>query len=198
MEKLISKISTTLLLLAVMAISAYAADSPMDVVKKSNTKVAAINAKSSKIDDKSQKEMLNVISSVTNWAAMSDAVVSRLRGMDTKQQKEFKEKFEELLRISSVNKLGRYRADGFDYVEEKTDGDKATVKTLAFYKKEKIEIIYELEKTDGKWMIVNYVVDGVDTVRNYQKQFYRLLKKKSFEGVIEVIEKNIEDSKSEK
>ncbi len=198
MEKLISKISTTLLLFAVMAISAYAADSPMDVVKKSNTKVAAINAKSSSLDEKSQKEMLNVISSVTNWAAMSDAVVSRLRGMDAKQQKEFKEKFEELLRISSVNKLGRYRADGFDYVEEKTDGDKATVKTLAFYKKEKIEIIYELEKTDGKWMIVNYVVDGVDTVRNYQKQFYRLLKKKSFEGVIEVIEKNIEDSKSEK
>jgi ABC-type transporter MlaC component len=46
-------------------------------------------------------------------------------------------------------------------------------------------------------MIVNYIVDGVDTVRNYQKQFSRLLKKKDFNGIIEVLDKNIKESKSE-
>ncbi len=197
MEKLFSKISTTLLLLAFVAISAYAADSPMDVVKKSNDKVSAINAKHSKLDAKAKEQMLNVISSVTSWSAMSDAVASRLRDMDGKQKEEFKGKFEELLKVTSVNKLGRYRADKFEYTEEKIDGNKASVKTLAHYKKEKVELIYELEKIDGKWMIVNYIVDGVDTIRNYQKQFYRLLKKKNFEGVIDIIEKNINESENE-
>ena len=197
MEKLFTKISTTLLLLAVLAISAYAADSPMDVVKKSNDKVSAINAKSPKPDDKAKKQMLDVIGSVTSWSEISGEVASKLRGLTPQQQKEFKEKFEELLRISSVNKLGRYRADGFEYVEEKIDGDKATVKTLALYKKEKVELVYELKKIAGKWMIVNYIVDGVDTVRNYQKQFSRLLKKKDFNGIIEVLDKNIKESKSE-
>ncbi len=197
MEKLFSKISTTLLLLAIVAISAYAADSPMDVVKKSNDKVSAINAKHSKLDAKAKEQMLYVISSVTSWSAMSDAVASRLRDMDGKQKEEFKGKFEELLKVTSVNKLGRYRADKFEYTEEKIDGNKASVKTLAHYKKEKVELVYELEKIDGKWMIVNYIVDGVDTIRNYQKQFYRLLKKKSFEGVIDIIEKNINESENE-
>lgn len=197
MEKLFSKISTTLLLLAVLAISAYAADSPMDVVKKSNDQVSAINAQNAKLDAKAKKQMLNVISSVTSWSSISDAVVSRLRGMDAKEKEEFKTKFEELLRVTSVNKLGRYRADKFEYTNEKIDGKKATVTTLALYKKEKVELIYELEQIDGKWMIVNYIVDGVDTIRNYQKQFYRLLKKKDFAGVIEIIEKNIQESESE-
>lgn len=197
MEKLFSKISTMLILIAVMAVSVYAADGTMDIVKKSNDQVSAINAKNSKLDSKAKKQMLNVISSVTSWSAMSDAVASRLRGMDEKQKNEFKSKFEELLRVTSVNKLGRYRADKFEYAEEKTEGVKATVKTFALYKKEKVELIYELEKIDGKWMIVNYIVDGIDTIRNYQKQFYRLLKKKNFDGVIEVIDKNIKESENE-
>jgi ABC-type transporter MlaC component len=46
-------------------------------------------------------------------------------------------------------------------------------------------------------MIVNYVSDGVDTIRNYRKQFTRILRKESLDQLIERLEKKIEEYENE-
>ena len=48
------------------------------------------------------------------------------------------------------------------------------------------------------WVIVNYVVDDVDTVRNYRKQFTQLLAMKTFEQVMSQLEKKISSLEKEK
>jgi hypothetical protein len=40
-------------------------------------------------------------------------------------------------------------------------------------------------------MIVNYVVDDIDTVRNYKKQFMRLFARNTFDRVMERLRKKI-------
>jgi ABC-type transporter MlaC component len=45
---------------------------------------------------------------------------------------------------------------------------------------------------------VNYVVDDIDTVRNYRKQFTQLLAKETVEQVIERLEKKIAALEAEK
>ena len=44
------------------------------------------------------------------------------------------------------------------------------MKTLAYYKADKVELNYTLERRapGAPWKIANYVIDGVDTVRNYK------------------------------
>jgi hypothetical protein len=46
-------------------------------------------------------------------------------------------------------------------------------------------------------MIVNYVVDDIDTIRNYKKQFMRLFAKKTFDQVMERLRKKIADYEKE-
>ena len=46
-------------------------------------------------------------------------------------------------------------------------------------------------------MIANYVVDGVDTIKNYRKQFTRMLRVSSVDTVVERLERRIKDLESE-
>jgi ABC-type transporter MlaC component len=47
-----------------------------------------------------------------------------------------------------------------------------------------VELDYILENREGHWVIVNYIADGVDTVRNYQSQFSRIIARKSVDFLI--------------
>ena len=95
------------------------------------------------------------------------------------------------MQVSSVKRLGRYRADRFEYKDETIEDDKAVVKTIAFFENDQIELDYHLQLVGGEWKIVDYDVEGVGTVRNYRRQFRRLLRKESVEDVIRRLEGRI-------
>ena len=99
--------------------------------------------------------------------------------------------FTRLLRVSSIKKLGRARAGRFEYDGEKVTGETAVVKSIAFFNEEQVPLNYLMAHRGDTWVIVNYVVDDVDTVRNYRKQFTQLLAKKTFEQVMDQLEKKI-------
>ncbi len=193
MERLRTELIVTIMAWAAFAAGlSAAAATPAVVVEKSNDKVLAIYASSEKIDVKTESEIYRIIDEVTDYEGIAAAVTSRFCDNLTEEQcRQFKEVFIRLLRISSIKKLGRYRADSFDYLEEEIDGDTAVVRTVANFKDEKIALDYVLESRDGLWLIVNYVVDDVDTIRNYRKQFKRLFARKSYEQVIERLEERI-------
>jgi ABC-type transporter MlaC component len=96
---------------------AGAQEIPLDVVRDSNQAVLEIYAGREKIDQAAEEEIFRIIDGVTNFEAMADAVADRFCPKLTGEQcREFKDVFIELLRTSSVKKLGRYRAESFDYV----------------------------------------------------------------------------------
>ena len=99
--------------------------------------------------------------------------------------------------VSSIKKLGRYRAERFEYLGEELKDDKATVKTLAYYKDEVVRLDYLLERVDGKWLVFNYIVDDVDTIHNYRKQFTRLFARNDFKGIIERLERKTAEYEKE-
>jgi len=194
-----------LLLLVVAAVvpglagQAAAAPSPLQVVKSSNEEVLAIFKKHPVVDAAVEKELFAAIDAVTDYAALSAAAIDTFCPQLTPAQcATFKETFTRLLRISSIKKLGRYRADRFEYGGEQVTGKTALVKTFAFFKEEKIPLDYQLERRGDAWFIVNYIVDEIDTVRNYRKQFTQLLAKESFEQLIARLNRKIAGFEAEK
>lgn len=165
---------------------------PLEVIRKSNQKVQDILNVQKTVDEKTETQLMTVIDGVTSFETISHRVIDRFCKKLTKAQCEtFDRIFQQLLRVSSLKKMGRYRADKFDYMGEEIDKNTAIVKTIAYYKEEKAQLDYYLELVDGKWKIVNYVVDDIDTIRNYKKQFLRLFAKKSFDQVMERLKKKI-------
>ncbi len=166
---------------------------PMDVIKKSNQDVKSLLKGNKKIDECLENKLYKIIDDVTSYENMAK---ESLKGLDEKMSKEkfkkFKTTFEKMLRISSIKKAGRYRADSFKYVKEEIlENKQAIVYTIASYKEDSINLNYILMKKDKKWYIINYIVDDIDTVKNYRKQFIRLLNKKSPDAVIKILEKRI-------
>jgi len=171
---------------------------PREVVKRSNQNVREILKAKKTVDAQIEAKLLEIINRVTDFGTISQRVIRRFCEKLTKQQCEtFDQVFQRLLRVSSLKKMGRYRADRFDYLSEEIKEKASVVKTIAYYKEEKAQLDYYLEYKDEKWMIVNYVVDDIDTVRNYKKQFMRLFAKNTFDQVMERLKKKIADYEKE-
>jgi ABC-type transporter MlaC component len=188
---LVFRIATFALVTTVLPLSA-GAETALETVKASNEKVLEIYALHETIDSDSSAAIYEAIDGVTDFEGIASSVTSRFcRKLTEEQCRLFGDVFVRLLRASSTKKLGRYRADRFEYHGEEREGELAVVRTTAYFGEDNVSLDYFLDKRDGRWVIVNYVVDDVDTIRNYRKQFTRLFSKKSFEQVIERLEERI-------
>ncbi len=197
MGKSCSRVLAVVLLLAVLPGAAVAA-APLETVKTSNEAVLAIFRKHPTVDAAVEKELFAVIDGVTDYRALAAAAIdSFCAKFSAEKCTAFKATFTRLLRISSIKKLGRYRADRFEYGGEEVAGDGALVRTFAFYKEDKIPLDYKMVRSGGRWLIVNYVVDEIDTVFNYRKQFTQLLAKETVDQVIARLERKIASLEAE-
>lgn len=169
-----------------------AAATPLEVVKSTNDAVLSIYSKQRKVDAAVEKEIFAIIDPVTDYQALAGGAIDPFCPKLTPAQcTTFKEVFTRLLRISSIKKLGRARAGRFEYGGEQITGESAVVRSFAFFNDEKVPLDYHMARRGDTWAIVNYVVDDVDTVRNYRKQFKQLLAKKTFEQVMDQLERKI-------
>lgn len=164
----------------------------MEVVRQSNDAVLEIYRSTDRVDASVEERIFAIIDGVTDYEALADGATARsCRDLTDEQCRTFRDVFVELLRVSSVKKLGRYRADRFAYLSEETTADSAVVETTAFFGDDEISLVYHLVPAADGWRIVNYIVDDVDTVRNYKKQFRRLFASKSYDAVVERLRNRI-------
>jgi ABC-type transporter MlaC component len=186
------------LLLGLAAADATAA-TPLEVVRGTNEAVLAIYKKHAAVTPEVEQEVFAAIDPITDYEALAAGAIDSLCPKLTAAQcARFKETFTRLLRVSSVKKLGRARAGRFEYEGERVKGDTAVVRSFAYFNEEKVPLEYQMARRGDSWVVVNYVVDDVDTVRNYRKQFTKLLADKPFEKVIEQLEKKIASLQKEK
>jgi ABC-type transporter MlaC component len=189
-----------LLFVVLMAVPVLAqlAPGPLETVRASNERVRDILKGREAISGAVKEDLRRGIDEATDFATISRRVTETFcKKLTAAECAEFDKTFRDLLRASSTRKLGRYRADRFEYLGENVGGDAATVKTVAFYKEDSVRLDYQLERSGGRWVIVNYLVDDVDTVRNYKKQFLRLFAKNDFRGVIDRLKAKIAEIESE-
>lgn len=173
--------------------------SPLETVRLSNERVQAILKNRAAIDNPTETALFEVMDGATDFGTISRRVIDAFRAkLSEVEYAEFDRTFRELLRKSSLRKLGRYRADRFEYVGEEVRGETALVRTLAFYEEEQVRLDYQMERVSGRWVIVNYIVDDVDTVRNYRKQFVRLFAGNDFDGVIRRLKAKIAEIDEER
>ena len=173
---------------------------PMEVVRDSNEAITAILGEYDPLGPEGEELVYEVMDGVTDFSQMSASAIDEVCSeyeIPADKCGEWKTVFGDLLRIRSIKGVGRYRADRFDYLNEEIDGERAVVNTLAYYEDEEVTLDYELETHEGSWVIVNYVVDDVDTVRSYRRRFDRLLDDQTVDDVIKRLRDRIEEFREE-
>ncbi len=196
--KKLNLISSMILMIFAMSLSASAIESPTNVIKNSNKKILEI-VKSTPNTQQATFKIVKLLEEISNFNTLANNVTSGFcKNLNTDQCSKFNTTFIDLLKYSTAKKLSKYKSEKIDYLKEEISGNKATVKTLVYNGDKKFKIDYQLEKSNNKWQIVNYIVEDINTVDNYKKQFGRLFKKNSVEQIIANLKTKIEAYKSGK
>jgi phospholipid transport system substrate-binding protein len=119
------------------------------------------------------------------------------RGRTEPERKEFVSLFTELLANSYLGKIEAYEGEEIRYVKETVDLPYAQVETRVVTKRgQEFPVNYRMRRGDGGWRIYDVVIEGISLVNNYRSQFQSLLRKSSFEAMLERLRTTVREQSS--
>ena len=102
----------------------------------------------------------------------------------------FADRFEQSYSLLVLRFLGERTTT---YVGESIDGARATVRTFLVSEKDgTLPVDYRLASRDGRWTVVDVVVDGVSLAGNYRAQFGKIIRTSSYETLLRRMRKSVE------
>ena len=106
---------------------------------------------------------------------------------------EFTNLLKDLIERNYISQLKTNLDYKLSYGEASARGDKAKVLTTVTTEKNRrtseIVIEYKMRKVKSRWMVYDVITDGVSIVRNYRSQFNRIIRKKSYQALVDKMRK---------
>lgn len=156
---------------------------PVEAVRTRNDEVKRILlAAGEPVDAATRERLKDVINGLLDFDELSSRALGRHWDARTDQEKrDFVSVFRQLIRNSSVKKLGAYRSDSVRYEQPTIDDEFAILTTTVFKNGKSAEVVYHLHLVDGAWLAYDIVVDGSSTARTYRDSFNRQIRKTSYQ-----------------
>ena len=136
------------------------------------------------IDERFNYRQMVMRSLAKNWDARSD-----------QERREFIALFKSLLENSYANKLEAYRDEKINYLDEIIKGKYALIKTEVVRRSSTIGVDYKLMEENGNWKVYDFVIEGVSMVRNYSSQFTKIIRRDSYEVLVQKLTEKINNIK---
>ena len=109
------------------------------------------------------------------------------------EKQNFIKLFKGLLENSYASKLESYSDEKINFTDEVVKGKYALVKTDVVRPSSTIGVDYKLILVDEKWEVYDFVIEGVSMVRNYKSQFTKIIRRDSYEALVEKLTKKIKE-----
>ena len=134
------------------------------------------------IDERFNYRQMVMRSLAKNWDARSD-----------QERQEFIALFKSLLENSYANKLEAYRDEKINYLDEIIKGKYALIKTEVVRRSSTLGVDYKLIQENGNWKVYDFVIEGVSMIRNYRSQFTKIIRKDSYEVLVQKLTDKINE-----
>jgi phospholipid transport system substrate-binding protein len=108
------------------------------------------------------------------------------------EQKEFQDLFKKLLENSYASKIESYSDEKIKYAGEQVRGKYALVKTEIVRNDGTINVDYKLINDHGEWKVYDFVIEGVSMIRNYRSQFSKIIRKDSYEVLVQKLSEKVQ------
>ena len=134
------------------------------------------------IDERFDYRQMVMRSLAKNWDLRSD-----------QERQQFISLFKSLLENSYANKLESYSDEKINYLSEAVKGKYALVKTEVVRPSSTIAVDYKLIQENGDWQVYDFVIEGVSMIRNYRSQFTKIIRKDSYEVLVQKLTDKINE-----
>jgi phospholipid transport system substrate-binding protein len=163
-----------------------AQQSPIDAVRSRNEAVQKIlDVTGDSVSGPEREQLKDVINGLIDFPELAKRALGKYWKDRTEAERtEFTEVFRELVRNSSVRKLGIHQADSLTYLPPEITDDGATLTTIAHKGRKSLEIVYRMTRKGETWKAWDVIIDGSSTMRTYRDSFYREIASNSFEAML--------------
>lgn len=173
------------LLIALAGTTAWAGP-PTDYVKK---KTGTVTDTLEKPDSKKrQKNLHKILEETIDFRELaSRALGEHWEARTPEEQQQFLDLLQELLQANYEGKLeGSSLGEDYEikYLEEKTRGDKAIVKTMVVTKEEEKPVDYKLVEKEAGWTIFDVVIDDISLEETYRESYTEIIEKEGWDSLI--------------
>ena len=141
-----------------------------------------------------REKLRQVIGKRFNYKQMvMRSLAKHYKARSEQERKEFTVLFKKLLENSYASKIENYQDETINYVDEKVKGKYAMVRTQIVRKDGVIDVDYKMTKEGDKWMVYDFVIEGVSLIRNYKSQFSKIISTESYSALVSKLSKKIKD-----
>ena len=179
-----------------LASVAFAAGKPSDVVVTTTDGVIAVLKDASLSKDGKRAKIEEIVYANVDFETLSRLVMARnWKTMTETQQKDFMDQFKKHLSVTYSRNIDNYRNEGVKVMgdREEARGDR-TVQTMIVRgdgADANILVDYRLREKDGRWYIIDVIVEGVSLVANFRSQFQDIVAGGDAQKLIDLLrEKN--------
>ena len=118
-----------------------------------------------------------------HWAARTQA-----------ERDEFVKLFGDLLERSYISKIELYGGEKIQYVNDKVEGDQASVMSKLLTKTNtEVPIEYRMLKKGDRWLVYDVIIEGVSLVSNYRTQFNKIIQTSSYAELVKKMKSRQEE-----
>lgn len=141
---------------------------------------------------KRHAKLRSIADELFDWEEMAKRSLGvKWRDLSEEQRSQYIELFEELLASEYMTDLDRFKGTEKVFMDgTEGEGKTRTVKTtVRTHSREMIPMHYFLHQEGHRWLIHDVSIEGVSLVNHYRTSFRRFLVNKSFDQLLEVLER---------
>lgn len=170
---------------------------PTEQIKKTTDRIIAILSdpalKAPEMEKERRRMIREAVDERFDWGEFSRRALARhWRKRTAEERKAFIPLFGKLLERTYMDKVENYSGEKVHYVDEVTKGGYGLVKVKILTKKnQEIAVHYRLKKKGNGWFVYDVVVEGVSLVNNYRVQFNNIIRRSSYQELVERLKKKV-------
>jgi len=175
-----------------------AAETPLSVVRAATEKVLAIVTdpalKGDAFKQERRRRILQAAEDRFDWEALARRALARnWRKASSSQRKEFTDLFRKLIEDTYLQRVDGYSGEKVEYLGERVEGDTAVVEVRIVDRKgTQIPVTYRMRRKNGRWLVIDVTIEGVSLVNNYRSQFKAILRRSSFDELLNRLRQKVQ------
>lgn len=143
-------------------------------------------------------KLVAVFDEVLDYDALAEASLGdEWPKLSAAQRGDFKKLLVTLIQRAYKKSIKETLAYDVSFVGQDDAAKGKLVRTVAKHKtdarKEPLHIDYVVHQVGGKWRVIDIVTEGSSLVANYKSQFRRVIEKKGFSGLLELMAKKADE-----
>ena len=170
----------------------------LEMMKARDQSIKAIVNSETKGETPVERDSLKaVVGDLFDFQEFSRLVLGRYWKERTEaEQAEFTDLCRQLIEKNYADPKLYTKSDKIDYIGSELEGTKGLVKTVVYYKDEESSIDYKLHPVNGQWRVYDMVIDDLSITRSNRSQFYKEIRKTSFEGLVKKLKDKLQEEKA--